>query len=94
MTEKKETEANVMHKVPNQEDNTLVLRVPKPNMQVAILGIVAFITLFQTFQLVRISGSASSTTVKTAPALNAASQPATGGTGSDASAPQSMVGGC
>ncbi len=91
--DKKETTAT-MHQVPKQQDNTLVLRVPKPNMQVAVLGIVAFITLFQTFQLVRISGSASSTTVKTAPASNAASQPATGGTGSDASAPQSMVGGC
>ncbi len=89
--DKKETTATI-HQVPKQQDNTLVLRVPKPNMQVAVLGIVAFITLFQTFQLVRISGSASSTTVKTAPA--AATQPATGGAGSDASAPQSMVGGC
>ena len=71
-----------------QENNTLVLRVPKPNLQVVVLGLVAVITLFQTFQLVRISSKASSTKGITAPA------PAAAGTGSDADVPQSMVGGC
>lgn len=85
-------EAGVMHEVPQPVDNTITLRVPKPNMQVAVLGIVAFITLFQTFQLVRISGSTSTGAIKSAPA--AATSTGGSGTGSNASTPQSMVGGC
>lgn len=89
MAEKLETSS--MHQVPQPAaDNTMVLRVPKPNIQVAVLGLVAFITLFQTFQLVRISGASSSTPVKSAPAATTTS----GGTGSNADTPQSMVGGC
>lgn len=91
MTEHK-SETATIHQVPKQPaDNAITLRVPKPNMQVAILGIVAFITLFQTVQLVRISGSASSVPVRAA-----ATTTSTGstGTGSNASTPQSMVGGC
>lgn len=90
MAEQKKESTSAMHSVP-KSDNTMVLRVPKPNMQVAVLGLVAFITLFQTIQLVRISGS--STPAKVAPA--AATQTSTGGgTGSNADVPQSMVGGC
>lgn len=70
------------------EDGTVVLRVPKPNMQVMVLGLVAFITLFQTIQLIRISTKAGSAPVKTAPA--AVTDPGSGGT----DVPQSMVGGC
>ena len=60
----------------------MMIRVPKPNMQVIVLGLVAVITLFQTFQLLRISSQVGSTTsVKTvAPATT--------------DVPQSMVGGC
>ena len=94
MTEHKEAGTEAIHEVPQQSgENTLTLRVPKPNMQVVVLGIVAFITLFQTFQLVRISGATSSTPVKAAPATTTTSSQASG-TGSNAQTPQSMVGGC
>lgn len=73
-------------------DNTVVLRVPKPNLQIVVLGLVAFITLFQTFQLVRISSKASSASVKAVPATTTTNSGTD--TGSDADVPQSMVGGC
>ncbi len=95
MAEQKET-TSVIHNVPKQPaDNTVTLRIPKPNIQVIVLGLVAFITLFQTFQLIRIS-SANNTagTVKSAPAPAANTGSGTGGSGTDANAPQSMVGGC
>lgn len=89
----RQPDTNTMHQVPQQPvDNTITLRVPKPNMQIAVLGLVAFITLFQTFQLVRISGSTSTGAIKSAPA--AATSTGGSGTGSNASTPQSMVGGC
>ncbi len=93
MAEVEKHEAGAMHHVPQATDNTIVLRVPKPNMQVAVLGLVAFITLFQTFQLVRISGVSSKASVKTAPAAATGTQTGSG-TGSNADTPQSMVGGC
>lgn len=82
MTAKEETVA---------DRNTLVFRVPKPNMQVVVLGLIAFITLFQTFQLVRISAKAGSAPVKLAPAVT---NTESGGMGGGTDAPQSMVGGC
>lgn len=85
------TTTGVMHQIP-QQDNTMVLRVPKPNMQVAVLGLVAFITLFQTFQLVRMSSKVGSAPIKTTPA--AVTNTGSGGTGSNAPVPPSMVGGC
>ncbi|MBI2086138.1 hypothetical protein HYT74_02235 [Candidatus Daviesbacteria bacterium] len=72
-------------------EGVVVLRVPKPNLQIVVLGLIAVITLFQTFQLVRISSKASTSTVK-APA--AATTNGGTGTGSNADVPQSMVGGC
>lgn len=93
MTAKDETiPASTMHEVPPADGNTMVLRVPKPNMQVVVLGLVAFITLFQTFQLVRISAKAGSAPVKTVPA--AVTNPGSGETGGGGDVPQSMVGGC
>lgn len=74
-----------------ETNNTVVLRVPKPNLQIIVLGLIAVITLFQTFQLVRISSKASSASVKVAPATTTNSGT---GTGSNADVPQSMVGGC
>ena len=73
-------------------NNTVVLRVPKPNIQIVVLGLIAVITLFQTFQLVRISSRASSTSAKAVPA--AVTTNGGTGTGSNADVPQSMVGGC
>lgn len=87
------SETEALHQVPHSNDGTMVLRVPKPNMQVAVLGLVAAITLFQTFQLVRISG-ASSTPVKAAPAATTHTSTGGSGTGSNTDVPQSMVGGC
>lgn len=92
MAETKASGGSSMHQVPQKIDNTMVLRIPKPNMQVAVLGLVAFITLFQTFQLVRISGASSSTPVKSVPTATTTSH--SSGTGSNADVPQSMVGGC
>lgn len=74
-----------------ETNNAVVLRVPKPNLQIIVLGLIAAITLFQTFQLVRISSKASSASVKVAPATTTNSGT---GTGSNADVPQSMVGGC
>lgn len=93
MAEQKQASSATIHKVPEEKkDSTLTLRIPKPNIQVVVLGLVAFITLFQTFQLIRISGSSSTITVKTAPAATTTSGGT--GTGSNANTPQSMVGGC
>lgn len=86
-----QTTTGAIHQIP-KPDNTMVLRIPKPNMQVAVLGLVAFITLFQTFQLVRISGASNSTSTKAAPATTTSSH--SSGTDSNANVPQSMVGGC
>lgn len=100
MPEQKKATTAAIHTIPPQPvDNAITFRVPRPNMQVAVLGLVAFITLFQTIQLVRISGSTNTATIKAAPAAtNAASQTSTGsggsGNGAGASTPQSMVGGC
>ncbi len=81
---------------PSQEgsspSNTMVLRLPKPNAQVVVLGLVAIITLFQTVQLSAISGKAGSVQVKsvsTTTSGDSGSSPA-----SNADVPQSMVGGC
>lgn len=94
MIDNKQAVTNPLHQIPaSKGDATVTLRIPKPNMQVAVLGLVAFITLFQTFQLIRIGGRAGSTPVKSAPAAvpNTGSG---GGTGGGADVPQSMVGGC
>ena len=72
-------------------EEVVVLRVPKPNLQIVVLGLIAVITLFQTFQLVRISSKASTSTVKAAPATTTNTG---SGTGSNTDVPQSMVGGC
>lgn len=74
---------------------TAVLRIPKPNMQVVVLGLVAFITLFQTMQLVKISAQTNNAQIKAAPATSTSTGTTTGsGSGSGADVPQSMVGGC
>ena len=92
MTENQRIETNATRHSPSQENNnTVVLRVPKPNLQIVVLGLIAVITLFQTFQLVRISSKASTAPVKAAPA--ATTNTGTG-TGSNTDVPQSMVGGC
>lgn len=72
---------------------TMVLRVPKPNMQIAVLGLVAFITLFQTMQLLKINSQTGNAQIKAAPAQTT-STGNSAGTGSGADVPQSMVGGC
>lgn len=91
------SQTSTLHQVPSSNEGAMVLRVPKPNMQVAVLGLVAFITLFQTFQLVRINSASGSTTVKAAPAAatsTGSSHTGTTETGGNAEVPQSMVGGC
>lgn len=76
----------------HKRETSVVLRVPKPNLQILVLGLIAIITLFQTFQLVRISSKATSASLKAAPATTTTNSGT--GTGSNADVPQSMVGGC
>lgn len=78
----------------SENNNGLTIRVPKPNMQVIILGFVALITLFQTFQLLRINSQAGSASVKAAAPATTNSGGGSPTTGSNADVPQSMVGGC
>ncbi|MCL4417110.1 MAG: hypothetical protein M1268_02885 [Patescibacteria group bacterium] len=91
MTENQRLKTNAVHQNPSQENN-VVLRVPKPNLQIVVLGLIAVITIFQTVQLVRISSKASSASVNTVPAATTTNSGT--GTGSNANVPQSMVGGC
>lgn len=84
--------SSAMHRIKDtKKNNTMTLRVPKPNLQVAVLGLIAFITLFQTIQLVKIGAKAGSTPVKTAPVTATTDSD---NSGSNADVPQSMVGGC
>lgn len=91
MSDNISSKSSLLHDTVKATDNTMTLRVPKPNIQVAVLGLVAFITLFQTVQLMRIGAKASSAPVKAAPA---AATTTTGGSGNNSDVPQSMVGGC
>lgn len=93
MSDDQRLEANSLsHLSGKAGGETVVVRVPKPNLQVVVLALIALITLFQTYELVRIGSKASSAAVKTAaPAITTNSG---SGTGSGSDAPQSMVGGC
>ncbi len=73
--------------------NTMVLRIPKINLQSGILGLVAVITVFQTVQLFRINNRAGSASVQASTAVSSPSG-SSQGSGANAAAPQSMVGGC
>lgn len=98
--EPKQTEVTAAAPAPQAGDNTVILRIPKPNTQVIVLGLVAAITLFQTVQLGRLgakAGSTQSVKATSAPAVSAPAAPSqqgVGGTGGSADVPQSMVGGC
>lgn len=91
MKETTQPQSTALHSVPSAKDNSVTVRIPKPNVQVALLALIAFITLFQTVQLMRISAKAASTPAKVQPAAT------TGGSnpsGSNSDVPESMVGGC
>ncbi len=95
MTEKQKIETNVTRHLPNKtNDNAVVLRVPKPNLHVILLGLIAIITIFQTFQLVTINAKTSSAKVSTAPAAGSTTNSGSSGVESNGNAPQAMVGGC
>lgn len=70
------------------DNNAYVLRVPKLNLQVIVLALIALITIFQTIQLLRISSKAGT--------IKAITVPSGAGTGTESGgdAPASMVGGC
>lgn len=70
--------------------NTITLNIPKLNVQIIVLSLVAIITLFQTFQLMRISSKITSGSIKTSTSTVAPSS----GASNNSAAPQSMVGGC
>ncbi len=82
---------NTSHEMPEKE-KTITLRIPKMNTQIVVLSLVAVVTLFQTFQLMRIGNKVASGSVKTSTSTAAPSAPSSG-TGS-AAAPAAMVGGC
>ncbi|MEK7516781.1 MAG: hypothetical protein AAB562_04265 [Patescibacteria group bacterium] len=69
---------------------TLTIRIPKVNAQVAVLGLLALVTVFQTAQLYALKGKAGGVSVKPAAA---AAPAASGNSGSNAALPE-MVGGC
>ena len=95
MTKLSQTASSVEEAPGKKDDQTFVLRVPKPNLQIVVLGLVAAITLFQTFQLVRISSKASSVSVRAeSPATTTTTNSESSTTGSNADVPESMVGGC
>ncbi len=80
---------NTNHEMPEKE-KTITLRIPKMNVQIVVLSLVAVITLFQTVQLMRMSNKVSSGSVKTSTSTVA---PASGASNNSA-APAAMVGGC
>ena len=71
--------------------NTITLRIPKLNVQIVVLSLVAVITLFQTVQLMRISSKVASGSIKSNVSTTNSSA---SGTGSSSDAPAAMVGGC
>ena len=94
MTEDQSSKTNETHHPSSQAENSVVLRFPKPNLQVVVLGLIALVTIFQSFQLARISAQTGSTQVKAVPANTSAASSGSSGTGSNTDVPQSMVGGC
>lgn len=71
--------------------NTITLRVPKMNIQVIVLSLVAVITLFQTYQLMQIGNKTTSVNIKSnVPAASSSGS----GASTNSNAPESMVGGC
>ena len=84
------TENNM--ETPNTIDHNARKFSPKINIQAVILGLIALIAIFQSFQLVRINAKANTSSVKTSPAITASSQPQNAASNSDV--PQAMVGGC
>jgi len=87
MTEQKQDGAPV--EAPQAK--TLTIRIPKVNAQVAVLALLALVTVFQTAQLYALKAKAGSVTVKSAAA--AAAPGAASQSGSNAAMPD-MVGGC
>ncbi|MBU0978548.1 MAG: hypothetical protein ABIJ03_03380 [Patescibacteria group bacterium] len=97
MTKLSQINSSIEERQVKKDDQALVLRIPKPNLQVMVLGLIAIITLFQTFQLTRISSRASSFLAKATqpPAVVSSSSGSSDmGSNSDVAVPQSMVGGC
>lgn len=86
-------ETNKVGPVAPAEGKTMVIRLPKINLQAGLLGLVALITVFQTVQLFRINNRAGATTVK-ASSVSSNPSPSSHESGANAAAPQSMVGGC
>lgn len=86
-------ETNKMEPSAPAEGKTMVIRLPKINLQTGLLGLVALITVFQTAQLFRINSRAGAASVK-ASTVSSNPSPSSHGSGSNAAAPQSMVGGC
>lgn len=73
------------------QSKALTIRIPKVNAQVAILGLLAVVTVFQTAQLYALKSKAGGG-VSVKPAA-AAAPAASGHSGSNAALPE-MVGGC
>ncbi len=72
----------------SSNNDTMTLRIAKPNVQTIVLGLIVLVTFFQTIQLYRLSGKISTSGVNT----NGSSSVSTP-TSNDSGAP-GMVGGC
>lgn len=94
MAENSQPTSKVMHQVPVPDTSTITLRLPKPNMQVMVLGLVAAITLFQMVSILNISNKLGTSGVKAVAPATTQTGSTGGGSGSGANVPQSMVGGC
>ena len=79
------------HTTPEAQSKTITLRIPKINLQVTVLALIALVSLFQTVQLLSLKSKAGGITVK-APALGGSAAPASG-THNNSALPD-MVGGC
>ena len=80
------------HTTPEAQPKTITLRIPKLNMQVTVLALIALVSLFQTVQLLSLKAKAGGITVK-APSSGSATPATQGGTHNNSALP-GMVGGC
>ncbi|MBF8280332.1 MAG: hypothetical protein HW383_105 [Candidatus Magasanikbacteria bacterium] len=77
---------------PQSAARTLTISIPKLNMQVIVLALLAIVTIFQTVQLYSLKSKAGALTVKAATGGASSAAPAAAA-GSNAALPD-MVGGC
>jgi len=73
---------------------TLTISIPKLNVQVIVLALLAIVTIFQTVQLYSLKSKAGALTVKAATGGSSSGAPAAGAPAAAGAALPDMVGGC